>query len=523
MVLDVYTSVLLFLIIGYCGSLVATVTGLPRVVPMILLGLAISPVIHPTITTEPTCIITANTTDCPAFPGVAHINDAGGPVNPGTAIKTIALLIALARGGLSLRVSVFRDIAIPSLLLATIPYGMELVVLAVSARALLPASTGFEGTLGLPTFFAASGWAPLSPSIVIPNMLHFVEDLGLTEAGNFVLLGCPLEVSTALITEGILSGVFLTPESKVLVLGHIPLYIIGTILYGFAFAFGFYLYKRFRAVPFVLKHMGAPYQFEDMGVFMFVFILCYTTSIDGINTPWLVGFFAALCCGIGTQFLIPEVADRVLAQLKPVWTIAEYFLFPLTGCIIRPAIDAGLGNSLFGEFFAVLILGQLGRLGGNVIVGLVWHGTKCRRAPWAWTGQDWKEAFARVVFAWTTTMPKATMQATLGPKIALGFSKQSRTLMSTDPELAQRYAEASEFIGAAAAVAILYMATFGSMLTKTVGMAIAKYFQRKVKAKEEQPVNPQLETIQAEAAGESSNSSDGVSKGPVQSDTTISA
>jgi hypothetical protein len=36
---------------------------------------------------------------------------------------------------------------------------------------------------------------------------------------------------------------------------------------------------------------------------------------------------------------MPALGDSLVVTLKPVWTFAEFFLFTLTGCIIRPAID----------------------------------------------------------------------------------------------------------------------------------------------------------------------------------------
>ena len=84
----------------------------------------------------------------------------------------------------------------------------------------------------------ASPASLLRPRQVIPNMLTMV-DAGLTAAGRLVLTGAPLEVSTALVTEGVMSGclgALAQGASTATVLGHIPTYLFGSALYGLAFA-----------------------------------------------------------------------------------------------------------------------------------------------------------------------------------------------------------------------------------------------------------------------------------------------
>lgn len=72
---------------------------------------------------------------------------------------------------------------------------------------------------------------------------------GLTEAGRLVLTGAPLEVSTALITGGVMNNILLAPttgEATSDALGYIPLYIIGSALYGLAFALAYWAYTLGR-------------------------------------------------------------------------------------------------------------------------------------------------------------------------------------------------------------------------------------------------------------------------------------
>ena len=518
-VLDVQTSALSLLIVGWLASLVGSFLRLPVIVPMILIGIALQPHVHPALLYAP---VEVKNTDVyppvmewvggePAASGVAR-SGAAAAVSPAAAVRTIALLIALMRGGLSVKLSYFKEVGAPLILFATVPYTLELIAEALVAPVFLPTyfgpaalynssvaeydagldyetlnCTAFTPCSSLRTppmlvsFTAASVWAPLSPSIVIPNMMHFVEQ-GLTKAGRLVLTGGPLEVSTALVVEGVMAGVQTSLNaggSSVTALGHIPVYVFGSVLYGVAFAIGFFLYTKLRGLHAVSRALdnsrdsaapdgslveGEPEPVEARFVWVVIFVLCYTTSVDSTNTPWLIGFFSALCMAITTQYLQPAIADDICVWLKPVWYFAECFLFTLTGCVIRPAIDAGIALDLFGWFFAVLLVGTAARMVGDVLVGVVWHASLIKSSPGRFTREDWGIVARRFAFLWRASIPKATLQASLGPKLTTTFS-------------AGGYISSAGFVAPSSAVSILYAASIGSMLTHTVGFRLAQFFQ----------------------------------------------
>lgn len=177
-----------------------------------------------------------------------------------------------------------------------------------------------------------------------------------------MLTGAPLEVSTALVCEGVLDGVLQAEtagRSSAVVLGHLPTFVIGSVLYGAAFALAFWVFVKGRGHARAAAALGAPSRTEHLFVFVMTALLCYTTSIDSVDVPWLIGFFACVCCSISTQvlaqspfgnlsvfdgegnlvplaprlqYLLPALADEFCLQLKPVWYFAEGFLFILTGC-----------------------------------------------------------------------------------------------------------------------------------------------------------------------------------------------
>jgi hypothetical protein len=286
-----------------------------------------------------------------------------------------------------------------------------------------------------------------------------------------VLTGSPLEVSFALVVEGVMGGVQTAlnagrdPQDT---LAHIPVYVLCSALYGLAFSLAFYLFTLLRARP-ELARLGLPKADPAERLFAFVafFITSYVTSIDDVDTPWLIGFFACLSMAMGVQYLLPAVADELAVQLKVAWFYAECMLFVLTGCVIRPAIDLGIATDLFGWLLALLLLGTLGRMAGDIVVALLWqlqvNGARGRGSPLLWTRADWADVARRAALVWICTIPKATLQATLGPKLAKTFGDASPP-----------FTGASLFIAPSCAIAILYTATFGNLLVYSAGYALTK-------------------------------------------------
>jgi hypothetical protein len=435
---------------------------------MIFAGIALMPAVHPTV------LAAGTVTYGPASATTVIYGEAGkyATQSPASSMRTMALLIALMRGGLNVKLSTVWTRGLPVFALAFVPYVIEMAVEAAAAPWLLPGYYTTHAKGAAPTdlvaWASASVWAPLSPSIVIPNTLLMVE-AGYRHAPQVVLTGAPLEVSVALVVEGVMAGVQTalnsggSPQDT---LAHIPVYVIGSALYGLAFSLAFYAYTLLRARP-ELARAGLPKAdpAERLFVFVSIFVMSYVTSIDDVDVPWLIGFFSCLSMAMGTQYLLPTVADELAVQLKVPWFYAECMLFVLTGCVIRPAIDLGLANDLFGWFFAVMLLGQLGRMLGDVVVALLWqlqvNRARGRGSPLLWTRADWADVARRAALVWVCTIPKATLQGTLGPKLTTVFK-------------AGGFTSASTFVAPSAAISILYSATFGNLLVYSVGYALTK-------------------------------------------------
>ena len=162
--MDAVTSVLALLCVGYAAGWIGLLLRLPRIVPMILMGIALYPVVHPSV------LNTATFVSNPRLGGAA-IDVSGKPVsgpnsapfpavNPASTIRTVALLIALARGGLSIRASYFKELGLTMGVLAVLPYALELTAEALIAPVVLPSDAGFGDAEPpwLAVFSCASIW-----------------------------------------------------------------------------------------------------------------------------------------------------------------------------------------------------------------------------------------------------------------------------------------------------------------------------------------------------------------------------
>ena len=456
--LDPTLSVLAILFCGYLGTLVAAATRLPRIVPVILLGVALAPALHHSVL---------------AACGDAASAGSGGAVSAASELRSFALLVALARGGLTMQLGNISRLRAPALLLCVVPYFCELAVQAAVSRAALPDASGLSAAAGaMPlSLLAASVWAPLSPSIVIPNMLHFVET-GLPRTAGLVMTGAPIEVATALMTFSALEGYIKGQQAGTgggvgEALGWVAVQLVGSLAYGALFAGAFWLFvARVRPHPAVERLLAGsttPPAQERLLVFIALFCLAYASCADYL-VPKLVGLLAALAMALGVQLLLPPLAAELAAALKPVWLYAEAFLFVLTGVVVRAAIDTG-SPALGGGFLAVLAAGSVVRMLADLAVAVAWQHAVARAGRAETPRESALVVLRRAAFLWSATTPKATLQASLGPKpaseaLALGIS-----------------AATGAFVAQSCAVAILYMALLGSVLTYSVGRAMGAWLE----------------------------------------------
>ena len=491
--MDVDLSLVIVLVVGALSGLLAQALRLPKVLGMIFAGVVLAPALSLGVTTA--------------------CKDPSNPTSPASTMRTMALLLALARGAFGLDFSVVANVKLTVGMLAVAPFFVELLVEAAVAWAVLPASSGIGGTSPIRVaFLAAALWASLSPSLVIPNMLTIIDDEKSTSpAPHVILCAAPLEVAAALVAYGAMeSGVesVVAGESSLSLL-LVPIWLVLSVVLGVALAFALRAWRLVRDHEVVVKVIGKALPAEQLLTLLAIYLFAYS-----VCTPYyaknLTAVVAALACVLGVRVLSPELAEMAGPQLKVGWAFAEVLLFVMTGVVVRGAIDSR-SEAFSGGFFAVLLLGNLSRLVVDVFVAVVWHGQVQRAAATLLSPAEfkdesraslladesdvaadnadepkrewWRDVAARAAFMWATTTPKATVQAALGGApaasyIALGITQAT-----------------GAFIQQSSAISILYCATIGSLLTHSLGRYLLKTALAAPRKTEAVPVKAAIEFI----------------------------
>lgn len=177
------------------------------------------------------------------------------------------------------------------------------------------------------------------------------------------------------------------------------------------------------------------------------------------------GILTVFSCSIVVSGYAPQTTiDGLRESLESLWTFLEIALFTSTGanlslCFLNGPEQSMRGMSAFDakNIVGILVVGQLGRAGGIALSGAV---GMFRQAPHR---RDLRYFVRWWMATWMFTIPKATVQATLG---SLPYSFH---VIAGSDGLAR-----SLFIQVASAFTILICATIGVVLTQLVGLPLAR-------------------------------------------------
>ncbi|GAB6021553.1 Sodium/hydrogen exchanger 9B2 [Chamberlinius hualienensis] len=299
-------------------------------------------------------------------------------------LRNAALTIILTRAGMGLDPYKLKKMSWVCLRLACLPCIAEGVVAGLVAYWLL----GFPILLGITLGFCLAG---LSPAVVVPPMLH-LQEVGLGVAKGIPTLG----VFTAGVDDALsvaIFGVFLSITFSHGALWFTILQGPLEILIGVAFGVGFGLIAWYIPNP-SSKSVVFP---------RFAFLMCGT--LFAIFMGQEVGFTGAGAVGTLVLAFVAAIGwrkdnnrDREVSRIYAVvWLFMQPVLFGLIGA------EIGLENLtavVVGKGIAVIAMGLVAR----TIIGIL---SVLR------SGFNVKE----IIFIQFTCIPKATVQAAIGPLI----------------------------------------------------------------------------------------------------------
>ncbi|RMD87770.1 MAG: sodium:proton antiporter [Calditrichaeota bacterium] len=294
-------------------------------------------------------------------------------------LRLVALIVILLRAGFELKRDTLNRIGRPAILLSMIPALFETVAICLLSPLLLGLSY-MEGAI-LGTVIAA-----VSPAVVVPLMIRFIEEKKGTKKGipTLILAASSIDDVFVIVIYSVLIGIYTGNEVNVAwQLAGIPISIVLGIAVGIACGLILlWFFKKFnpRATKRVLVIMAVS-----------VLLLRIEQVLANI-VP-----FAALLSVMSIGFIILEkqekYAHEISNKLAKIWVVAEIALFTLVGSEVN--IEVAWQSGLHGVI--LIILGLVARSMGTwiSIIG---------------TDLNFKEKLFVVISYW----PKATVQAAIG-------------------------------------------------------------------------------------------------------------
>ncbi|WP_238904013.1 cation:proton antiporter [Clostridium sp. YIM B02506] len=310
-------------------------------------------------------------------------------LNASADFRKIALIIILLRAGFGVGVEDLKKVGKTAIKMSCIPGLIEGFFIAFASTKFLGFSFIQGGLLG---FIIAA----VSPAVVVPQMLNFIENKIGTKKGipTLILAGASIDdvFAITIFTTflGLYSGSHVNIGVKLL---GIPVSIVLGIAAG-------------ASIGFIMVWAFRKYHIRDTKkLLLIVGTAIMLTTLENLlkNKVEIAGLLGVMTIGFIIIEKMPKVGKRLSAKLDKVWVFAEILLFILVGAQVN--INVAVNAGAMG--IVVIFIGLIGRSIGVVISVLG-------------TDFNWKER----IFCVISYIPKATVQAAMGA-IPLSMGVQS--------------------------------------------------------------------------------------------------
>lgn len=293
-------------------------------------------------------------------------------------LRKIALIIILARAGLTLNISDLKKMGRPAILMCFLPATLEMIGTVLLAPKLLSISTMEAALLG-----AVIG--AVSPAVIVPKMIRLIEEGYGTEKGipQLILAGASADDVYVIVLFSTFTSLVQGGNVSVLRFVNIPISVVLGILAGL-------LCGAFLAVMFM--------KWELTGTVKAIVFLCVcfllSAAEDAISLPiTFSSLIAVMFIGIAMQKKNGEDARILSGKFNELWKGAEVILFVLVGACVDISHLANADASVLLLLAGALVFRMLG----------VWV---CLLKT-ALSGRE-------KLFCMLSYMPKATVQAAIG-------------------------------------------------------------------------------------------------------------
>ena len=293
-------------------------------------------------------------------------------------LRKIALIIILARAGMSLNISDLKKVGRPAVLMCFVPACFEIIGMVLLAPKLLGVSVADAAIMG-----AVVG--AVSPAVIVPKMLKITEEgYGKDKSiPQLILAGASVDDVFVIVMFYAFLSLSQTGEVSAMSFVSIPASILlgaaSGLLFGFACG---QVFKRF--------HIRDTVKIIVLLSISLLFVAFEDAFQNKVPFSALIG---VMCIGIAVQKVKPELSPRLSQRYNKLWVAAEIILFVLVGASVDLSYAMRFGLRAILLIFAVLLFRVTG-----VFICLI--KTKLSRME--------------KLFCMLAYLPKATVQAAIG-------------------------------------------------------------------------------------------------------------
>ena len=289
-------------------------------------------------------------------------------------LRKIALIIILARAGLSLNMSELKKVGRPAIMMCFVPACFEIIGMILLAPKLLGISVVDAAVMG--TVVGA-----VSPAVIVPKMLNLIENgYGKDKSiPQLILAGASVDDVFVIVLFSAFLGLSQTGDMSAVSFVKIPISIVLGITVGI-FLGKFFAKAHIRDTVKIIILMCVSF-----------LLVAFEDTYGGI-VPFS-SLIAVMCIGISLQKVRKEATERLSQRYNKLWVVAEILLFVLVGASVN--IDYALKAGVAAIILIFLVL--LFRMFGVFICMLK-------------TNLNLKER----LFCMIAYLPKATVQAAIG-------------------------------------------------------------------------------------------------------------
>lgn len=317
----------------------------------------------------------------------------GSILNISADLRQLALIIILARAGLSLDIRDLMKVGRTAVLMCFVPACLEMVGMIILGPRLLGVSLIDAAIIGAVV-------AAVSPAVVVPKMLNLMENNYGTDKSIPQMILAGASVDDVFVIVMFTSFVGLAQGEKISAASFMQIPISITLGLAGGIIAGLVLLKLFE--KFYMRDSS-----KVIVILSIAFLLvALEQMIKGI-IPFS-GLLAVMSLGIAVQRKNNDLAARMSSKFSKLWVAAELILFVLVGAAVDIKYAAQAGISAVILIFGVLFF----RMFGVYLCTLKTNLTNKER-----------------IFCMIAYTPKATVQAAIGSvPLAMGLSSGKTVL-----------------------------------------------------------------------------------------------